>query len=58
MLSPRKLPTAKQNVALAHETSVSWPPHFGLFGLGTIDHAFPFQRSASVSEVSFLDLGV
>jgi hypothetical protein len=46
------LPTAKHEVALAHETDVS----AGLvlpagFGLATIDHAVPFQRSTSVRGV-------
>ena len=42
------LPTAVQFVAVQHETA--WSDAFWLagFGLGTIDHAVPFQRSVNV----------
>ena len=44
-------PTAKQLVGLVHDTPVSESPNPNFevgFGLGTIDHVVPSQRSISV----------
>src|SRR4051812_25294272 len=42
-------PTAKQAFALGHETPWKALRVLPGFGLGTIDHAVPFQRSTRVS---------
>ena len=54
----KELPTAKQLVALVHtiELRAGSPASSRTFGLGTIDHALPFQRITNVLVVGAIVL--